>query len=55
MSLMKNIRVVSYDPAWVEAFQIEAERLSAIFGEMLLSIHHIGSPSVPGAAGQTGD
>ena len=25
---MRNIRVVEYDPAWVEAFQSEAERLS---------------------------
>ena len=45
---MRNIRVVEYDPAWVEAYQVEAARLSAIFGEMLLSIHHIGSTSVPG-------
>jgi GrpB-like predicted nucleotidyltransferase (UPF0157 family) len=45
---MRNIRVVEYDPAWVEAFQSEAARLSAVFGEMLLSIHHIGSTSVPG-------
>ncbi|HBY96185.1 MAG TPA: hypothetical protein DEP84_19900 [Chloroflexi bacterium] len=45
---MRNIVVVPYDLSWVNAFQHEAERLAAIFGDELLSIHHIGSTAVPG-------
>jgi GrpB-like predicted nucleotidyltransferase (UPF0157 family) len=48
MVAMRNIRVVDYDPAWVEAFQREVEQLAPIFGEHLISIYHIGSTSVPG-------
>ena len=50
VSSMRHIRVVAYDPTWVQKFQEEANRLEVIFGEMLLSIHHIGSTSAPGLA-----
>jgi len=45
---MRNIVVVSHDPLWPECFRIEAERLAAVLGEELVSIHHIGSTSIPG-------
>jgi GrpB-like predicted nucleotidyltransferase (UPF0157 family) len=44
------IVVVSYDPAWPGMFQEEAARIAAVFGDELLSIHHIGSTAVPGLA-----
>jgi GrpB-like predicted nucleotidyltransferase (UPF0157 family) len=45
---MRNIVVVEYDERWPEMFQQEAERLRAVFGPLLVDIHHIGSTSVPG-------
>jgi GrpB-like predicted nucleotidyltransferase (UPF0157 family) len=44
------IVVVPYDPAWPELFREEAARVAAVFGDELLSIHHIGSTAVPGLA-----
>ena len=41
------IEVVDYDPNWIEAFEDEAARLSHVFGQRLLEIHHVGSTSVP--------
>jgi GrpB-like predicted nucleotidyltransferase (UPF0157 family) len=43
-----TIVVVSYDPAWPGMFREEAARIAAVFGDELLSIHHIGSTSVSG-------
>ena len=50
MGKMRHIVVVPYDPGWVKAYEAEAARLAAIFGPELISIHHIGSTSVPGLA-----
>lgn len=44
---MRNIRVVPHDPSWIAEFEQEAGWLAAVFGDLLLSIHHIGSTSVP--------
>ena len=38
------------DPAWREAFEAEARRLTPVFGENLVKIHHIGSTAIPGLA-----
>ncbi len=48
--MVRQITVVPYDPAWVDAFRREAERLVALLGAELVAIHHIGSTSVPGLA-----
>lgn len=48
MGKMRHIVVVAYDPGWAKAYQAEAARLAAVFGQELVSIHHIGSTSVPG-------
>jgi GrpB-like predicted nucleotidyltransferase (UPF0157 family) len=48
MCAMRNIHVVPYDPEWQHLYDLEAERLRAVFGVLLLDIHHIGSTSVPG-------
>lgn len=47
---MRAIKVVDYDPSWPRLFaEIHAE-VSALLGEFVLSIDHIGSTSVPGLA-----
>ena len=45
---MRNIVVVPYDPLWAEQFRREAATIRAVFGRVLISIHHIGSTSIPG-------
>jgi GrpB-like predicted nucleotidyltransferase (UPF0157 family) len=37
-----------YSPEWPLEFEREAQRLRGIFGAEIVSIHHIGSTSVPG-------
>ena len=48
MGKQRSIEVVPYDPQWPRLFEAEAARLAAVFGEELLSIHHMGSTAVPG-------
>lgn len=48
MCPMRNIRIVTYDPAWPAAFEEEAARLAAILGDNLVTLHHVGSTAVPG-------
>jgi GrpB-like predicted nucleotidyltransferase (UPF0157 family) len=43
------IRVLcAYSPDWVCAFEAEAARISARFGDAVVAIHHFGSTAVPG-------
>jgi GrpB-like predicted nucleotidyltransferase (UPF0157 family) len=42
------VKVVPYDPAWVQAFEKEAAILQDLLGPVLNAVHHIGSTSVPG-------
>ncbi len=42
------VQVVTYDRHWPDAFSVEAARLRAVFEAEPVSIHHIGSTSVPG-------
>ena len=39
-----------YSPDWPAAFDREAERLTLLLGDALLTVHHSGSTSVPGLA-----
>lgn len=48
MGNMRNIVVVPYNPAWPDMFQQEADKLSTVFGQACLAIHHIGSTAIPG-------
>ncbi len=48
MGEKRNIVVVPYDPGWPEKYRQEAARISAIFGQEQISIHHIGSTAIPG-------
>ena len=41
-----KIEVKDYQPEWEEKFNIEAQKLKAIFNEEVIHIHHIGSTSV---------
>ncbi len=46
--MKKNIKVVPYDPNWVEVFKHEAKLIEQALGENFIRIHHVGSTSVPG-------
>ncbi|SMB91240.1 GrpB family protein [Deinococcus hopiensis] len=46
----KRLQIVSADPGWPVRFQTFAQRLREVLGKRALSIHHIGSTSVPGLA-----
>jgi GrpB-like predicted nucleotidyltransferase (UPF0157 family) len=48
MREQREIRVVPCDPGWPERFREEAASIASVFGGELLSIHHIGSTSIPG-------
>jgi GrpB-like predicted nucleotidyltransferase (UPF0157 family) len=45
---MRNILIVPYDPLWPAQFHQETATLRTVFGQALISIHHIGSTSIPG-------
>ncbi len=48
MSQIRHIVVAPYNPMWPQMFEHEATKISAVFGSELISIHHIGSTSIPG-------
>jgi GrpB-like predicted nucleotidyltransferase (UPF0157 family) len=45
-----RVRLVEYDPRWVERYAAERDRIVATLGERALAVHHIGSTAVPGLA-----
>ncbi|MBX4933014.1 GrpB family protein [Rhizobium bangladeshense] len=47
---MRAIKVVDYDPCWPRLFAEVSIEISALLGEVVLTIDHIGSTSVPGLA-----
>ncbi|NNH57774.1 GrpB family protein [Rhizobium laguerreae] len=47
---MRAIKVVDYDPSWPRLFAEISTEVSALLGDRLLSIDHIGSTSLPGLA-----
>ena len=46
----RAIKIVQYDPNWVEEFRMYASKLNTALGELAVSIEHIGSTSVIGLA-----
>lgn len=44
------VNIVTYEPAWRQAFAVEAARIRSRFGNRALRIDHVGSTSVPGLA-----
>ena len=45
-----RVRLVEYDPRWVERYDAERDRIAGALGERALAVHHIGSTAVPGLA-----
>jgi GrpB-like predicted nucleotidyltransferase (UPF0157 family) len=45
---MRRVEVVCYTDEWGQMFEEESEKIKAIFGDLILNIHHIGSTSIPG-------
>ena len=43
-----TVKLEEYNPKWKDNFNEEKENLSKIFGDVALSIEHIGSTSIPG-------
>lgn len=48
--MIKQIKVMPYNPNWLKLFEHEAEQIQSTLGLHCLVIHHIGSTSVPGLA-----
>lgn len=46
--MTKNIEVVPYSPEWPKMFASEAELIKQALGNNCITVHHIGSTSVPG-------
>ncbi|BAK95640.1 GrpB family protein [Tetragenococcus halophilus] len=41
------IKLVDYNPNWVDLFEREAKRIKSILGNKVLQLEHVGSTSVP--------
>ena len=48
--MSKEIQVVPYDPNWPHIFEKEALLIRHALGDNCITIHHVGSTSVPGLA-----
>jgi GrpB-like predicted nucleotidyltransferase (UPF0157 family) len=44
------VRIVEYDPTWVEMAAVEIARIEVAVGEVAVRIDHVGSTAVPGLA-----
>ena len=44
------VTVVEYDPIWVHTFEKLRDFVVAVLGELLVTVEHVGSTSVPGLA-----
>jgi GrpB-like predicted nucleotidyltransferase (UPF0157 family) len=42
------VELKQHDPAWAKNAQQEAARLTAEIGEVVITVHHIGSTAIPG-------
>jgi GrpB-like predicted nucleotidyltransferase (UPF0157 family) len=45
-----SVHLRSHDPDWPAAFALEAQRIAAALGPVLIGCHHIGSTAIPGIA-----
>jgi GrpB-like predicted nucleotidyltransferase (UPF0157 family)/aminoglycoside phosphotransferase (APT) family kinase protein/GNAT superfamily N-acetyltransferase len=46
----RSVEVISYNVAWPQMCDIEAEKIKKALGDNCITIHHIGSTSIPGLA-----
>jgi GrpB-like predicted nucleotidyltransferase (UPF0157 family) len=44
---MRKVEVVSHNPKWQEAFEVESKCVANALGENVVAIHHIGSTAIP--------
>ena len=44
---MRKVEVVSHDPKWREAFEIESKSVADALGKNVVAVHHIGSTAIP--------
>lgn len=45
---MRHVTVEAYRPYWKDLFEREAKLLKSIYKDQIITVHHIGSTSVPG-------
>ncbi len=45
----EKVKLLPYDPVWVELYKKEEKLLRSALGKIVLEIRHIGSTSIPGA------
>ncbi len=43
-----RVEVVPHNPAWKDAYEIEAARIARALGDLVVAVHHIGSTAIPG-------
>ncbi len=43
-----RVRVVAHDPTWKHDYEEAAEQIVRALGDMVVSLHHIGSTAIPG-------
>jgi GrpB-like predicted nucleotidyltransferase (UPF0157 family) len=48
--ITQQIEVIPYDTDWPKIFEAEAKKIKKALGDNCITIHHIGSTSVPGLA-----
>jgi GrpB-like predicted nucleotidyltransferase (UPF0157 family) len=48
--MSRPITIVDYDPTWPAHFQALCDRITAVLGELMVVIEHVGSTSIPGCA-----
>ncbi|MBP0725695.1 GrpB family protein [Bacillus sp. RG28] len=45
---MRKVEVTKYNEEWISLFKEEVHKLSKVFGDELIDVHHIGSTSIKG-------
>ena len=53
MTDISHTRLLAYQPAWKEKFQVEKEKLQKVFGDEAITIEHIGSTSIEGLSSKS--
>jgi GrpB-like predicted nucleotidyltransferase (UPF0157 family) len=43
-----RVQVVAHNPEWRSQFEVEANRIAHVLGNIVVRLHHIGSTAIPG-------
>ena len=46
--ILMRVNVVAHNPAWKDAFEVEAAQLIRVLADLVVAVHHIGSTAIPG-------